>query len=83
MKIKLGGSISYKVQIGPYEPADASAFVEIEDEIDSSNEEAEIEALNEKINALLKSQVNKRLEIALHNYRTKIMELKRITTNGK
>jgi hypothetical protein len=83
MKIKLGGTISYKVQIGPYEPADASAFVEIEDDIDSNNEETEIEALNEKINTILKNQVNKRLEMALSNYKTKVMELKRITTNGK
>ena len=75
MKIKLGGSMAYKVQIGPYEPTDASAFIEIEDEVD--NDEG-IEALNNKINTILKSQVNKRLELAINNYKTKVTELKRL-----
>lgn len=74
MKVKVGGSMSYKVQVAAYEPLDVSAFVEIEKEIE--NEDG-IEEINLKLNEILKHQVNTRMAEAVINYRKNIASLKK------
>lgn len=74
MKVKVGGSMSYKVQVAAYEPLDVSAFVEIEKDIE--NEEG-IEEINLKLNEILKHQVNTRMAEAVTNYRKNIANLKK------
>lgn len=74
MKVKVGGSMSYKVQVAAYEPLDVSAFVEIEKEVE--NEDG-IEELNLKLNEILKHQVNTRMAEAVTNYRKNIATLKK------
>ncbi len=71
-KIKVGGSVSYKIQIAPFESLETSAFMEVED--DKFTEEE----LQEKLNISLKAQVNKRMEIAVKNYHENIERLKKL-----
>jgi len=70
--VKIGGSISYKVQIAPYESLETTAFMEIEDNDLTQNE------LEEKLNESLKKQVNKRMEVAVRNYHDNVERLKKM-----
>ena len=70
--VKIGGSISYKVQIAAYESLETTAFMEIEDNDLTQNE------LEEKLNESLKKQVNKRMEVAVRNYHDNVERLKKM-----
>ena len=69
---KTGGTISYKIQIAPFESLETSAFMEIE------NDNLTDEQLQEKLDESLKKQVNKRMEIAVKNYHERIEKLKKM-----
>jgi hypothetical protein len=75
MKITLGGSMGYKIQVAQFEPLEASSYFGIEDEIESFDED-KIEMFNAKINALLQKQVNEKMKVAIVNYKENIARLK-------
>jgi hypothetical protein len=74
-KAKVGGTISYKVQIAPYESLEVSGVLETEYDFDNPEDLERTElAINEK----LKAQVNKRMEMAVKNYHENIERLKKL-----
>lgn len=75
MKITLGGSMGYKIQVAQFEPLEASSYFGIEDEFENFDEE-KIEKFNEKINAILQKQVNEKMKVAIINYKENIVRLK-------
>jgi hypothetical protein len=74
-KARLGGTVSYKVQIAPYESLEVSGIMEIEYDFDDPDDLVRTEtAINEK----LKAQINKRMEMAVKNYHENIERLKKL-----
>jgi hypothetical protein len=74
MKINIGGSISMKIMPQAYEPIEASSTFMVEHEINDewmTTEKAgnEIEKLNEKVNKILKAQVEQKMEVILKSYK--------------
>lgn len=78
MKVKIGGSMGYKLQIGPYEPVDISSFIETEKEIEM---EEQIIELQERIDSILLNDINKKVKLACANYK-KVKNIMKEALNG-
>lgn len=74
MKVKVSGTIGYKLQIGPYEPVDVSSFIEVEKEVELDEQIIE---LQEKIDTILLNDINKKVKLACANYKNVKEILKR------
>lgn len=66
MKVKVGGTLSYKIQVGAYEPTEVSSFIEVEKDIDIDEQIVE---LQEKIDSILINDINKKVKLACQNYK--------------
>jgi hypothetical protein len=74
--MKIGGSVSYKVNVAPYETMEVSSFLELEVSGELSQEELE-EKQNQITNAL-KNDVNKKAKDFIVNFHEKIKKMKTI-----
>ena len=74
--MKIGGSVSYKVNVAPYETMEVSSYLELE--VDSKAEVDEIEKRQAIISKLLKDDVNKKAKEFIENFHDKIKRLKEI-----
>jgi len=73
MKIKVGGSIGFKIIGKPYESIDASTVFSVEKEVpdDTSFEEIEEDMFN-KTNQILEKESLKKMKIAYKAYQEKM-----------
>jgi hypothetical protein len=73
--MKLGGTVSYKILIAPYETMEVSSFMELE--VSGENTQEEISEKQDKISQALKNDVNKKAKEFINNYHEKIKNLKK------
>lgn len=78
MKIKVGGSISYKIIGRPYESIDAGTVFVIEKEVpdDTPFEEIE-EKFFDKTNKILEKEALKKMKIAFNSYSEKMDRIRK------
>ena len=77
--MKIGGTVSYKIIIAPYETMEVSSYLEMGISDDSLPEE--ISQNQEKISQALKNDVNKKAKEFINNYHEKIKNLKKVWEN--
>lgn len=75
MKIKIGGSLSYKIMLKQYEPMDVSTTIEIETDSTEIHQE-ELERLTANVDKMLKASINSKLELGIRNYKEKVETLR-------
>lgn len=69
MKLRLGGSLNLKIQLGQYEPCEVSSLVEIEDEVDEKNLDEVSKNMYNKIDAMLEADIKSKMSKAAKQYR--------------
>ncbi len=83
MKIKVSGSMGFKLMLAPYSPADVISFVEIEDETDKLFTEDKVEELQDKVNLLLKKDVMNKMKILMKEYAEQKSNLANVLNGGE